>query len=94
MTEQAAFEAAVDLKPDAILMDYRLGGGGDGFLAARRIREASDIPIIFCTAYATSLGKHLLSLPRTQTVRKPVRPSSLQKALEVALKIDGRRHEE
>jgi CheY-like chemotaxis protein len=88
-TEKAAFEAAVHFKPDVILMDCRLGQGGDGIHAARRIREATDIPIIFCTAYATSLGDQLLLLPRTQTVGKPVRPSSLQKALEAALEVDS-----
>ena len=93
-TEQAAYEAAVQFAPDVILMDCRLGQGGDGFHAARRIREATDIPIIFCTAYATTLRDQLLSLPHTQTVAKPIRSSSLRKALEVAVEIGSRRHEQ
>jgi CheY-like chemotaxis protein len=55
-TQEAAIEAASQLKPDAILMDYRLGDGGDGLAAARRIRESADIPIILCTAYVAGLG--------------------------------------
>jgi CheY-like chemotaxis protein len=88
-TEEAAVEAASHLKPDAILMDYRLAGGGDGLLAARRIREATDIPIIFCTAYVAGLRSQILSVPRVQLVGKPVRPLCLQKALEAAVKADG-----
>src|SRR5258707_15796140 len=86
-TQEAAIEAASQLKPDAILMDYRLGDGGDGLAAARRIREAADIPIIFCTAYVTGLRAEMLSLPRAQLVAKPVRPSSLREALAWATDI-------
>jgi CheY-like chemotaxis protein len=64
-TQAAAFEAALQLKPDAILMDYRLGTA-DGFAAARRIREATDIPSIYCTAY--QLARHASC--RAQTHRK------------------------
>ena len=87
-TEQAAVEAASHLKPDAILMDYRLAEGGDGLLAARRIREATDVPIIFCTAYVAGLRNQILSVARVQLVAKPVRPLSLQKALEAAMVTD------
>jgi CheY-like chemotaxis protein len=80
-TQQAAIEAALHLKPDAILMDYRLGDGGDGLAAARRIREASDLPIIFCTAYASGLRSEIRALARAQLIAKPVRPSSLREAL-------------
>ena len=93
-TEQAAVEAAFHLKPDVILMDCRLAEGGDGLLAARRIREATDIPIIFCTAYVTGLRNQVLSLRHTHIVRKPIRPSSLEKALEAALEMEAGRHEQ
>jgi CheY-like chemotaxis protein len=88
-TEEAAVEAASRLKPDAILMDYRLAEGGDGLLAARRIREATDVPIIFCTAYVAGLRNRIFSVPRVQLVAKPVRPLSLQKALAAAMNTDG-----
>jgi two-component system, response regulator PdtaR len=80
-TQAAAFEAALQLKPDAILMDYRLGDGGDGLAAARRIREATDIPIIYCTAYQRWLSSDMLSVARTKLIAKPVRSASLREAL-------------
>jgi CheY-like chemotaxis protein len=86
-TQEAAVEAASHLKPDAILMDYRLGDGGDGVTAARRIREGADIPIIFCTAYVRWLPPELLSVPRTQLIGKPARASSLREALAWAIAI-------
>jgi CheY-like chemotaxis protein len=86
-TEHEAVEAASHLKPDAILMDYRLAEGGDGLLAARRIREATDVPIIFCTAYVAGLRSQILSVPRVQLVGKPVRSLSLKKALEAAIQV-------
>jgi CheY-like chemotaxis protein len=93
-TQEAAIEAASQLKPDAILMDYRLGDGGDGLAAARRIRESADIPIIFCTAYVAGLGPEVVSVARAQLIAKPVGPSSLQQALAwataIAKPVEGR----
>jgi CheY-like chemotaxis protein len=80
-TQEAAVEAASHLKPDAILMDYQLGDGGNGLDAARRIREATDVPIIFCTAYVDGLSSEVPSVPRAQLIAKPVRPSILRQAL-------------
>jgi CheY-like chemotaxis protein len=79
-TQEAAIEAAARLAPDIILLDYRLAGG-DGLAAARRIRAAHDIPIIFCTAYVTGLRPEIPSIPRAQLIGKPVTPNSLQQAL-------------
>jgi CheY-like chemotaxis protein len=89
-TQEAAVEVASHLRPHAILMDYRLGDGGDGLAAARRIREATDIPIIFCSAYARWLNLQILSLPRAKLIAKPVRASSLREALAWALAKQSR----
>ena len=86
-TQEAAIEAAVHLRPDAILMDYRLGNGGDGLAAARRIREVADTPIIFCTAYAHWLNPEILSVSHAQLVAKPVRQSDLREALAWAIGV-------
>src|SRR5882672_12021663 len=86
-TQEAAVESASQLKPDAILMDYRLGDGGDGLAAARRIREAADIPIIFCTAYVAGLRPEVLSVARAHLISKPVQSSSLREALVWATNI-------
>ena len=49
--EQAVSRALAEM-PDLVLMDITLKGEMDGIEAARQIRAASDIPIIFLTAYA------------------------------------------
>src|SRR5260370_3008096 len=79
-TQDAAVESALQLKPDAILMDYRLRDGGDGLAAARRIREAADVPIIFCTAYVAGLRPQVLSVPPPPLLPQPLRPSILPPA--------------
>ncbi len=43
--------------PQIVLMDINLKGDMDGIEAATRIREFSDIPIIFLTAYTDSRTK-------------------------------------
>ena len=52
-----------------------------------RIREAADIPIIFCTAYVAGLGPEVVSVARAQLIAKPVGPSSLREALAWATAI-------
>lgn len=86
-SEAAAVEEAHRLLPDAILMDFRLAGGGSGLGAARRIREMHDMPIVFCTAYAeeTGLRNDMLSLSSSDLIAKPVSRATLQRALEKAL---------
>lgn len=81
-TEKAAIKAASRLRPDIILMDYRLKNGGDGISAARLIRATSNVPIVFCTAY-TELPK--MDLTDCCFVRKPVRSSTLKTAITTLL---------
>ena len=71
-TENAAVTHAADC--DAVLMDYRLAGGGSGLEAARRIRESADMPIVFCTAYADDpgLAAEMRALPHAALIAKPV----------------------
>jgi DNA-binding response OmpR family regulator len=47
---EKAIEAAIDKQPDLILLDIVLLGGMDGFEAATRIRQFSQVPIIMLTA--------------------------------------------
>jgi len=51
-TGEQAVSRALAEKPDLVLMDISLKGEMDGIEAAQQIRAASDIPIIFLTAYA------------------------------------------
>lgn len=50
-TGEEAVSAGIEKKPDVILMDIRLAGNIDGVEAACRIREFSEVPIIFLTGY-------------------------------------------
>ncbi|MBI1877889.1 MAG: response regulator [Chloroflexi bacterium] len=51
-TGAAAITETIQVKPDLVLMDIRLEGDIDGIQAASQIREFSDVPIIYLTAYA------------------------------------------
>lgn len=86
-TELEAVDAATRQHPDAILMDVRLSGGGSGLSAARRIRQAAETPIIFCTAYAgeTGLREEMLAVPKSALIAKPVQRTQLERALSDAL---------
>jgi CheY-like chemotaxis protein len=53
-TEAGALALVEAERPDAVLMDIRLGRRESGLPAARRIRARFDAPIIFCTACADS----------------------------------------
>lgn len=48
-TGEAAIEVAEKSKPDIILMDIRLQGELDGIEAMEKIREHSEVPVIFIT---------------------------------------------
>lgn len=50
-TGEEAIASAQSNVPDVILMDIRLAGKIDGVDAAYRIREFSDVSIIFLTGY-------------------------------------------
>lgn len=49
---RAAIAAAIDKKPDLILMDILLEGDIDGIETAVKIKESENIPIVFLTAHA------------------------------------------
>ena len=51
-TGEEAVELARRANPDLVLMDINLPGKLDGIEAARQIREAAAIPIVFLTAYS------------------------------------------
>lgn len=56
-TGREAVDCARDKSPEVMLMDINLKDDMDGIEAATRIREFSDIPIIFLTAYTDSRTK-------------------------------------
>lgn len=83
--EQAVKKAA-ELQPDLVLMDIMLGGKIDGVDAAERIREYSDIPVIYLTAYSDD--KTLERAKATEPygyVLKPLEEKELHTTIEIAL---------
>ncbi len=48
-----AFAIAVTIRPDLVLMDVKIKGEMDGIMAADKIMQATGIPVIFVSAYAT-----------------------------------------
>ncbi|MDQ7823873.1 MAG: response regulator [Candidatus Eremiobacteraeota bacterium] len=74
-----AIKKARETKPDIILMDIMLEGDIDGIETASRIREESDVPIIFITAYSdnTTLGRIKLTDP-SGYILKPVESRQLK----------------
>jgi CheY-like chemotaxis protein len=77
---EEAIAKAAELQPDLVLMDIRLEGPMDGVEAARRIRAAREVPILFVTAHAPDL------LGTQQgVVTKPFRAAELQAAISDAL---------
>lgn len=48
---EEALEAVKTESPDAILMDISLSGTIDGIETAKRIKQKTDIPILFFTGY-------------------------------------------
>jgi PAS domain S-box-containing protein len=51
-TGEQAVARALEVNPQLVLMDIVLGPGMDGIEAARQIRDARQIPIVYMTAYA------------------------------------------
>jgi len=80
--------------PDAILLDVMMPNI-DGFEACRRLREMTDVPIIFVTAKgAIEDIVHGLSLGADDYVVKPFERSELLSRLGVCLRRAGERTDE
>ena len=81
-----ACEQVENTRPDLVLMDVRLAGPMDGIEAGQRIRQLSDVPIIFLSAYSDAA-----TLQRAQAVEpygylvKPFVSSELNAAIQMAL---------
>ena len=79
-TEIGAMVLVKDERPDVVLMDIRLGRRDNGLRAARLIRANSDVPIIFCTAYADSppIKVQVEAVGNAHLVGKPVDEDQLE----------------
>lgn len=81
-----AIQAADSLHPDLVLMDIRLQGDMDGIDAAATIQKRRRIPVIYLTMHADefTLAHAQVTQPYGYLI-KPVDPTSLKVAIEVAV---------
>lgn len=79
-TEAGALALVSAERPDAVVMDIRLGRRDSGLRAARLIRANSDVAIVFCTAYADSpqIQAEVRGIDNTHLVGKPVDEEQLE----------------
>jgi len=73
-------------RPDLILMDIRIHGSIDGIQAAAQLRQSSDVPVLFLTAYSDSatLQRAAAVLPDGYLL-KPFGERELAASIELAL---------
>jgi len=87
----AALRAAARFRPDVAIVDVRLPPGPDGFVVARSLREASDLPVVFLTA-ADDLDARLagFAIGADDYIVKPFSMSELLARLRAVLRRTGR----
>ncbi|MBV6404091.1 MAG: Chemotaxis response regulator protein-glutamate methylesterase [Flavobacteriales bacterium] len=85
-TGEQAVKLAVETQPDIILMDIMLKGEMNGIEAATQIRQETNIPVIFLTAYAdeSTLNKAKVTQPYGYII-KPFKEIDIHTSIEMAL---------
>lgn len=80
-----AVSMALTTSPDLVLMDIRLEGFIDGIEAAEKIRQNSDIPVVFVSAYTDTATIHrAMATGAAGYVIKPFKGRDLLYAVERA----------
>jgi signal transduction histidine kinase len=85
-TAALALERAAELSPELVLMDIKLKGDKDGIEAAIQLRERSEVPVIFVTAFTDerTLDRAKRASPYGYVV-KPFHERELRIAIELAV---------
>ena len=85
-TAALAIERATELSPELVLMDIKLKGNQDGIEAATLLREQSEVPVIFVTAFTDerTLDRAKRASPYGYIV-KPFHERELRIAIELAI---------
>jgi DNA-binding response OmpR family regulator len=88
----SGLRAAYQTHPDAILLDVMMPEM-DGFETCRRLREMTDVPILFITGKATTMDDvvHGFSLGADDYLTKPFNRSELISRLNARLRRAGER---
>jgi PAS domain S-box-containing protein len=81
-----ALVAAEICQPDLALMDVRIVGSMDGIQAARLLRTAYEVPVVFLTSYSdeTTIGRAAREVPYGY-LTKPFKTRELKATLRMAL---------
>ncbi len=83
---EEALRLARDSKPDLVLMDISLKGSMSGLEASRRISEASQVPIIYITAYPSVFLDAPAQMQQPGLcISKPISMPELQGLIKIAL---------
>ena len=79
-------------QPDAVIMDVRLGRRDSGLRAATLMRSLSDVPIVFCTAYADTpaIQAEVREIGNTHLLGKPVDENQFEYLLRTIERRQGR----
>ena len=82
-TGEDAVRGVLQSKPQVVIMDMRLGGWMTGLDAAKSIRRALEVPIIFYTAHGgdSELKHEVASMGNAQLLQKPAQENTLIAAL-------------
>ncbi len=89
---EEAVATTLRLRPDLMLMDIMINGPHDGIIAAERIMERTDIPIIYLTAYGSGAVRARAEETKASAyLVKPFKSTTLITAIETALR--GRGHD-
>ncbi len=80
VNEAVALVRSAPTRPDVIIANYRLGPGGDGLEAIKRLRAdlGADVPAWLITGDVSTELYRLARAERVGYLRKPVRPEEIQ----------------
>ncbi len=85
-SSEEALASVREVSPDLILMDIRIKGSMDGIQTAAKLRETSDVPIIYLTAHTDQSTVDRAKMTEAfGFLTKPVHPTSLATSIEMAI---------
>lgn len=79
---KSAVELVRKYEPDVVIMDIKLQGNMDGITASEKIREFSEVPIIFITGNSDAESKERASrITNSNFLVKPITEEKLKEAV-------------
>lgn len=86
----AAMELFYDFKPDLLVLDAEMpGGGGERVFGITRKLLGSGVPVVFVTGLPERVVDFALTQSRVRVFKKPVAPAELLSAVEELLEPKG-----